>query len=78
MSLVVASHLSLAYGPRVVLDRASFSIGPHDRIGLVGPNGAGKSSLMRILAGQVSADSGDLTWRRGARVYRFEAEVFGG
>jgi ATP-binding cassette subfamily F protein 3 len=67
VSLVVASQLSLAYGPRVVLDRAGFSVGPHDRIGLVGPNGSGKSSLMRILAGETSPDSGDLAWRRGAR-----------
>jgi ATP-binding cassette subfamily F protein 3 len=67
VSLVVASQLSLAYGPRVVLDRAGFSIGPHDRIGLVGPNGSGKSSLMRILSGEASADTGDLSWRRGAR-----------
>ena len=67
MSLVVTSRLSLAYGPRVVLDAASFSIGPRDRIGLVGPNGAGKSSLMKILAAQLSADAGELVWRRGAR-----------
>jgi ATP-binding cassette subfamily F protein 3 len=67
VSLVVANRLSLAYGPRVVLDAASFSIGPRDRIGLVGPNGAGKSSLMKILAGQLSLDGGDLVWRRGAR-----------
>jgi ATP-binding cassette, subfamily F, member 3 len=68
MSLVAANALSLAYGPKVLLDRAALAIGPHDRIGLVGANGTGKSSLMRILAGQVSADSGELVFRRGARV----------
>ncbi|HUL60848.1 MAG TPA: ATP-binding cassette domain-containing protein, partial [Anaeromyxobacteraceae bacterium] len=67
MSLVAASRLSLAYGPRTVLAGAAFSIGPRDRIGLVGPNGTGKSSLMKILAGQLAADSGELSWRRGAR-----------
>ena len=67
MSLVAASRLSLAYGPRTVLSEAAFSIGPRDRVGLVGPNGTGKSSLMKILAGQLSPDSGELTWRRGAR-----------
>ena len=36
MSLVSASQVSLAYGPKVLLDRAGLSIGPHDRIGLVG------------------------------------------
>jgi ATP-binding cassette, subfamily F, member 3 len=68
MSLVAANGLYLAYGPKILLDDASFAIGPQDRIGLVGANGTGKSSLMRILAGQVHADAGDLVFRRGARV----------
>jgi ATP-binding cassette, subfamily F, member 3 len=68
MSLVFASQLSLAHGPKVLLDRAGFAVGPHDRIGLVGANGTGKSSLLRILAGQLTPDSGELTFRRGARV----------
>jgi len=68
MSLLSASQLSLAYGPKVLLDRAAFAIGPHDRIGLVGANGTGKSTLMRIVAGQVQPDGGELTFRRGARV----------
>jgi ATP-binding cassette subfamily F protein 3 len=67
MSLVAANALSLAFGPKVVLDGASFTVGPHDRIGLVGANGTGKSSLMRILAGTAHPDSGDLVFRRGAR-----------
>src|SRR5512138_2460748 len=68
MSLVAARDLHLAYGPKVLLDRAAFAIGPHDRIGLVGANGTGKSSLMKILSGQLAPDSGELTFRRGARV----------
>jgi ATP-binding cassette subfamily F protein 3 len=68
MSLLSASQLSLAYGPKVLLAGASFSIGPQDRIGLVGANGTGKSSLLKIVAGDVSPDTGDLTFRRGARV----------
>ncbi len=67
MSLVAATEICLAYGPRSVLDRASFTVAPRDRIGLVGANGTGKSSLMRILAGQLAPDSGVLVFRRGAR-----------
>jgi ATP-binding cassette subfamily F protein 3 len=67
VSLLAARDLQLAYGPRVVLDRAALAIGPHDRIGLVGANGTGKSSLMRILAGELHADSGEIVVRRGAR-----------
>ncbi len=67
MSLVAAKELSLAFGPKVVLDRATFTIGPLDRIGLVGANGTGKSSLLRILAGTSHPDQGELVFRRGAR-----------
>ncbi len=67
MSLVAATDVSLAYGQKAVLDRATFAVGPQDRIGLVGANGTGKSSLMRILAGQLAPDSGALVFRRGAR-----------
>ncbi len=67
MSLVIASELSLSFGPKVLFEGASFSVGPRDRAGLVGANGTGKSSLLRILAGEQSPDGGQLTWRRGAR-----------
>jgi len=67
VSLVTASGLSLAYGPKVLFAGAAFAIAPHDRIGLVGANGTGKSSLLRILAGETTPDSGTLAWRRGAR-----------
>jgi ATP-binding cassette subfamily F protein 3 len=68
MSLVVASGLSMAHGPKVLLREAAFTVGPQDRIGLLGANGTGKSTLLRILAGDVTPDSGALTWRRGTRV----------
>ena len=67
MSLVTASGLSLAFGPKVLFHDAGFAIGPRDRIGLIGANGTGKSSLLRILAGETAADAGTLAWRRGAR-----------
>jgi len=67
MSLVVASGLSLAHGPKVLLDEEGLAIGPQDRVGLVGANGTGKSTLLKILAGALEPDAGTLTWRRGAR-----------
>src|SRR5512136_1839585 len=75
MSLVSSRELSIAFGADAVLDGASFAIGPHDRIGLVGPNGTGKSSLLRILAGERSPDSGTLVFRRGARVGYLSQDV---
>jgi ATP-binding cassette subfamily F protein 3 len=67
VSLVIANELSLSYGPKVLFEKASFAIGPKDRIGLIGRNGTGKSSLLRILVGDVQPDAGTLQFRRGAR-----------
>jgi len=75
MSLLAARDLSLAFGEDVLFEGASFAIGPHDRIGLVGPNGTGKSTLLRILAGERSPDSGTLSFRRGARVGYLSQDV---
>src|SRR5512144_2645415 len=67
MSLLHARSLSLRYGPKVLLEDASFAIGHHDRVGLIGHNGSGKSTLMKILAGRVEADSGTVQLVRRAR-----------
>ena len=58
MSLLHARALSVRYGPKVLLDGASFALGHHDRAGLIGPNGSGKSTLLKILAGQIEPDRG--------------------
>jgi len=75
VSLVTASDLGLAFGPKVILAGAGFTVAPRDRIGLVGANGTGKSSLLRILAGEQSPDEGQLVWRRGARAGHLPQDV---
>src|SRR3954470_13873908 len=77
MSLVVAKDVSLRYGPKVVLDNASFVIGAHDRVGLIGPNGSGKSSLLKILAGTAEPDSGSVQRIRKARAGYLPQEIAG-
>ena len=67
MSLLHARDLSLSYGSRVILDRAGFTLGHHDRVGLIGPNGSGKSTLMKILAGRIEPDGGSVQLVRRAR-----------
>src|SRR5512134_2837416 len=45
------NNLTVNFGERYLFDDLSFTINPHDRIGLVGSNGAGKSTLLKIIAG---------------------------
>jgi ABC transport system ATP-binding/permease protein len=50
--------VDLARGERVLLDHATWRIGPGDRIGIVGVNGAGKTSLLSLIAGTLAPDVG--------------------
>ncbi|HVM28682.1 MAG TPA: ABC-F family ATP-binding cassette domain-containing protein [Mycobacteriales bacterium] len=50
--------VSLAFGDRTILDGVDWLIGPGDRVGVVGVNGAGKSTVLKLLVGQQSPDSG--------------------
>lgn len=68
MPIMTLNHLDKAFGPQIVLDDVSLSIGRGVRIGLIGRNGEGKSTLLKIMAGIVETDSGQVTMRSGARV----------
>ncbi len=68
MSLLSAHHLKKTYGPKTVLDDVSLTIGARDRVGLIGRNGSGKSTLVRILAGSLEPDEGELQRKRGLTV----------
>lgn len=58
MILLQAEHIHKTYGVETILQDISLQIQTGERVGLVGVNGAGKSTLMKILAGQLSYDSG--------------------
>ena len=60
--LVELRDIEKAYGGVPVLKRAHFRLAPGEIHGLVGENGAGKSTLMKILAGEVVRDAGQILW----------------
>ncbi|SFK59845.1 ATP-binding cassette, subfamily F, uup [Halobacillus dabanensis] len=60
MSLLSVNGLSKSYGDKSLFDDLSFTITNQQRIGLIGVNGTGKSTLMKILAGIESGDTGDM------------------
>ncbi|MGV8923882.1 MAG: ATP-binding cassette domain-containing protein, partial [Thermomonas sp.] len=54
-------NVSKAYGDRVLIDNLNFSIPNGAIVGIIGPNGAGKSTLFRMIAGQETPDSGEIS-----------------
>ena len=68
MTLFSANELRLAYGHQTLLDGVTVAISAGEKVGLVGRNGCGKTSLLKILANENQADSGETSARRGLRI----------
>jgi len=69
------SAVSTTFGGPQLLDGVDLNIQRGERIGLVGRNGAGKSTMLKVLAGQLTPDSGAVTRRLGVRVAWLDQEV---
>lgn len=68
MPLLLVENAHLAFGHWPLLDAASFTLEPGERVGLIGRNGAGKSSLLKAIAGVTRLDDGDIRILDDARV----------
>ena len=75
MALLSLKEVHLAYGSAPLLDGIDLQIEPGERLALVGRNGSGKSSLMRIIAGQIAPDHGEIVRTTGLRVAHLAQEV---
>jgi ATP-binding cassette subfamily F protein uup len=60
LSILDVENLYKTYGTQTLFDHLSFSISEGERIGLIGVNGTGKSTLLNVIAGRDSAESGNL------------------
>jgi NitT/TauT family transport system ATP-binding protein len=58
--LVSVKNISKAFGNELIISDVSFTLHKGEALGLVGPNGAGKSTMLRIIAGLVKPDKGDV------------------
>ncbi len=81
--LTMASYLQIdnltkSYGERILFEDVSFGVSEGEKIGIIAKNGTGKSTLLRIIAGKESADSGEVVFRKGLRVgFLEQTPVFG-
>lgn len=60
--MIVFSSLQIRRGVRVLLDNATATINPGQKVGLVGKNGCGKSTLLALLKNELTADGGSFTY----------------
>ncbi len=63
-SVISANDLEMKYGVQTILSHATLAINEGDRIGLVGRNGTGKSTFLRMMAGVLAPDAGQIVRRR--------------
>lgn len=67
-SYLQIENLTKSYGDRILFDSITFGINEGDKIGIVAKNGTGKSTLLNIINGRESADSGNITFRSDLKV----------
>ena len=60
--------LSVSFNGDYLFDRVTFRLGAGDRIGLVGKNGAGKSTMLKILSGETSPDTGSIAFDKEIKI----------
>lgn len=60
--------VSKRFGERILFENVSFSIAERQKVGLIARNGTGKSTLLSMIAGVESLDSGSVIFRNGIRV----------
>ncbi|EMO7186837.1 ABC transporter ATP-binding protein [Pluralibacter gergoviae] len=60
--MIVFSSLQIRRGVRILLDNATATINPGQKVGLVGKNGCGKSTLLSLLKNEIGADAGSVTY----------------
>ena len=67
--MIILRNVTLRRGTKTLLDKASVTINPGEKVGLVGRNGAGKSTLFALLNGTLHEDGGDYSipsqWQMG-------------
>jgi ATP-binding cassette subfamily F protein uup len=66
--ILIAQNITKRFGAVPLFDNISFAVHDGDRIGLIGPNGAGKSTLLAILGAEQETDSGEVSFRKRARI----------
>ncbi len=75
MALISLQEITLAFGGPLVFDHLSLQLENGERVALLGRNGVGKTTLMKVMAGQVEIDGGEIVYQKGVKVTHLPQEV---
>ncbi len=75
MPLLRINEVSVDFGGPPILERISLELHRRERVALVGQNGTGKSTLLKLIAGIIDSDGGELRFRSGVRVSFLGQEI---
>lgn len=73
--MIKLDNIKLQRGPQVLLDNASLTLHPKQKVGFIGANGAGKSSLFALLRGQLTLDGGELYIPKEWKIAHMRQEI---
>ncbi|WP_298267246.1 ATP-binding cassette domain-containing protein [Geobacter sp.] len=74
--MISASNVTLGYGKRVLFKDVNIKFTPGNCYGLIGANGAGKSTFLKILAGEIEPDKGEISVGAGERIAVLRQDQF--
>ncbi|MCL5245931.1 ABC-F family ATP-binding cassette domain-containing protein [Cellulophaga sp. 20_2_10] len=74
MNLLTVENISKSYGEHALFSDISFGVNKDQKIALIAKNGSGKTSILNILSGKDTPDSGQVNYRKGVRVSFLEQE----
>ncbi|MCO5231690.1 MAG: ABC-F family ATP-binding cassette domain-containing protein [Chitinophagales bacterium] len=75
--MLQVTNLTIAFGSRVIMEKANFALLPGNRVGLVGKNGAGKSTLLKAIDGDISIEGGNIAYPSDYTIGFLKQEIRG-
>ena len=74
MNLLTVENISKSFGELILFENLSFGVNKDQKIALIAKNGTGKTSILKMLSGTDSPDTGRVNYRKGIRVSFLEQE----
>ncbi|MCD6046352.1 MAG: ATP-binding cassette protein [Gammaproteobacteria bacterium] len=75
MSQIQLKNISIAFGAELLLDQADLTIEAKERLCILGRNGTGKSTLLKLINGEIKADSGEISYQNGIVITKLAQDV---